>query len=140
MDIPGLRRAANLPDMLNSQQLGEVLFQSLRNDGATVSHAQYGDGPEPVIPDMIQGAPVDITVPKGGTNWLDEIFRTAPTYSASVSMQNGNEYGKYLMSFNYLKREGVQLATGYERGATRLNSEFKIREKIKNRRTFKCFL
>ncbi len=126
----GVARASNLPDLLNAQQHGEMIFQSLRNDGADVTHAQYGNGPNPVVPDMLD-VPADVTVPAGGTNWLEEIFRDAPTYSASVSLQNGNEFGKYLMSVNYLKREGIQLETGYQRGTTRLNSEFKIREKLK---------
>lgn len=127
----GFSRAANLPDLLNPQQHGEMIFQSLRNDGAAVQHPQYGEGSEPVVPDMIQGIPVDVTVPPGGTNWLDEIFQTAPTYSASLSMQNGNEFGKYLMSINYLKREGIQLETGFERATTRLNSEFKVFDKLR---------
>jgi TonB-linked SusC/RagA family outer membrane protein len=127
----GIARASNLPDLLNAQQHGEMIFQSLRNDGADVTHAQYGSGAEPVVPDMILGVPAEVTVPEGGTDWLDEIFRDAPTHSTSVSLQNGNEYGKYLMSINYLKREGTQLETGYERGTTRLNSEFKIMEKLR---------
>lgn len=128
----GFSRASSLPDLLNAQQHGEIIFQSLRNDNAeVVGHPQYGFGPEPVVPDMIQGVPADVTVPEGGTDWLDEIFRDAPTYSHSISLQNGNEFGKYLMSINYLKREGIQLETGYQRGTTRLNSEFKIRENLR---------
>ena len=127
----GFSRASNLPDLFNAQQHGEMIFQSLRNDGATVQQPQYGDGPNPVVPNLIQGVPADVTVPEGGTDWLEEIFRDAPTYSASVSLQNGNDFGKYLLSINYLKREGIQLETGFQRGTTRLNSEFKIREKLK---------
>ncbi|MCP9200068.1 TonB-dependent receptor [Gramella sp. GC03-9] len=127
----GFARATNLPGLLNPQQHGEMIFQSLRNDGAEVTHPQYGSGPEPVIPNMIQGIPVDVTVPPGGTDWLDEIFQTAPTYNASVSLQNGNEFGKFLLSVNYLKREGIQLETGYQRAVTRLNSEFKIGDRLR---------
>jgi len=127
----GFSRATNLPGLLNPQQHGEMIFESLRNDGATVSHPQYGDGASPVIPNMIQGVPVDVTVPQGGTDWLNEIFQTAPTYNGSVSLQNGNDYGKFLLSVNYLKREGIQLETGYERAITRLNSEFKIGDRIR---------
>ncbi|MUP47176.1 TonB-dependent receptor [Gramella sp. BOM4] len=127
----GFARATNLPDLLNPQQHGEMIFQSLRNDGAEVTHPQYGSGPEPVVPTMIQGIPVDVTVPQGGTDWLDEIFQTAPTYNASVSLQNGNEFGKFLLSVNYLKREGIQIETGYERAVTRLNSEFKLGDRLR---------
>lgn len=127
----GFSRASNLPELLNPQQHGEMIFESLRNDGATVAHPQYGSGPEPVVPDMLQGISVDATVPPGGTDWLDEIFQNAPTYSGSVSLQNGNQYGKYLLSMNYLKREGIQLTTGFQRGTTRLNSEFKVKDRLR---------
>ncbi|TBW27615.1 TonB-dependent receptor [Gramella sp. KN1008] len=127
----GFARAANLPDLLNPQQHGEMIFQSWRNDGAVLDHPQYGQGPDPVVPDMIRGVPVDVTVPQGGTNWLDEIFRNGLTYNTSLSMENGNEHGKYLLSVNYLDREGIQLETGYKRATTRLNSEFKIGDKLR---------
>ncbi|TRO67569.1 TonB-dependent receptor [Christiangramia sabulilitoris] len=127
----GFSRATNLPTLLNPQQHGEMIFQSLRNDGAEVTHPQYGSGPDPVVPTMLNGVPVDVTVPRGGTDWLDEIFQTAPTYNGSVSLQNGNEYGKFLLSVNYLKREGIQLETGFERAVTRLNSEFKIGDRLR---------
>ena len=35
------------------------------------------------------------------------------------------------MSANYLKRDGIQIETGYERAGTRLNSEFLLGDKIK---------
>lgn len=127
----GFARASNLPELLNPQQHGQMIFQSLRNDGADVSHPQYGSGPEPVVPSMLQGISVDATVPQGGTDWLDEIFQNAPTYSGSVSLQNGNQYGKYLLSLNYLKREGIQLTNDFQRATTRLNSEFKIKDKLR---------
>ncbi|MFN4762008.1 SusC/RagA family TonB-linked outer membrane protein [Gillisia sp. Q332] len=127
----GVSRAANLPDLLNPQQHGEMIFQSLRNDGATVQHPQYGDGASPVVPTKLLGIDVDATVQPGGTDWLDEIFQEALTHSTSISMQNGNENGKYLMSVNYLDREGIQLFTGYKRATTRLNSEFKLGDKFR---------
>ncbi|MCM4156291.1 TonB-dependent receptor [Gramella sp. AN32] len=128
----GFSRATNLPDLLNAQQHGEMIFESLRNDGVTVSHPQYGSGAQPVVPSMLQGIPVDVTVEQpNGTDWLDEVFRNAPTFNASVGLQNGNEFGKYLLSVNYLKREGIQQETGFERATTRLNSEFKIGDRLR---------
>jgi TonB-linked SusC/RagA family outer membrane protein len=127
----GISRASNLPELLNAQQHGEMIFQSLRNDGATVSHPQYGSGPNPVVPTKLLGINVDATVQPGGTDWLDEIFQEALTHSTSISMQNGNENGKYLMSVNYLDREGIQLFTGFKRATSRLNSEFKLGKRFR---------
>lgn len=128
----GFSQATNVPDLLNTQQHGEMIFQSIRNDGGTPSHAQYGDGPTPVVPSQLQRAPVSATVkPGGGTNWLDEIYRAAVTQNASITLENGNEQSKFLFSASYLNRQGIQIATGFKRGSVRLNSEFKVGDRIK---------
>ncbi|MEP2689850.1 SusC/RagA family TonB-linked outer membrane protein [Maribacter dokdonensis] len=128
----GFSKATNVPELLNTEQHGEMIFQSLRNDGVTPSHPQYGDGPNPVTPTTIQRAPVSATVkPGGGTDWLDEIYRTAVTQNASITLENGNEQSKFLFSASYLNRQGIQIATGFKRGSIRLNSEFKIGDKIR---------
>lgn len=128
----GFSKATNVPELLNTEQHGEMIFQSLRNDGVTPSHPQYGDGPNPVTPTTIQRAPVSATVkPGGGTDWLDEIYRTAVTQNASITLENGNEQSKFLFSASYLNRQGIQIATGFKRGSVRLNSEFKIGDRIR---------
>ena len=139
----GVSRATNLPDMLNAQQHGEMIFQSLANAGVTVEHPQYGNGPSPVVPTTIQGytrvvsydpivrGPRSVTVKQpNGTDWFKEITRTAPTQNFDLSVSNGNETGRYFLSANYLNRQGILEDTGFKQGVTRLNSEFKIGEKI----------
>ena len=127
----GFSKATNLPDLLNAQQHGEMVFQSLRNDGVTVTHPQYGDGPDPVVPDKLNlpdGFP-SVTVKKpNGTYWPDEIMQTAPTTNINFTMQNGTESGKYFMSVGYFTRDGIMKYTGFQRATTRLNSEFKIKK------------
>ena len=51
----GFRRATKHPALLNAQQHGDMIFQSLANDGAVVSHPQYGSGATPVVPSTVQG-------------------------------------------------------------------------------------
>ena len=123
----GMSVASNLPDLLNAQQLGDVLFQSKRNDGnASPSHPQYGSGPTAVVPGSLIGAPVATTVDPNGTDWLGAIFQTAPTQQLSLSVANGTEDSSSLFSLSYLKRDGVQIETGYERVGLRANSEYKV--------------
>ncbi len=139
----GVSRATNLPDMLNTQQHGEMIFQSLANAGVAVEHPQYGSGPSPVVPTTIQGytrvvsydpivrGPRSVTVKQpNGTDWFKEITRTAPTQNFDISVTNGNDTGRYFLSANYLNRQGILNDAGFKQGVTRLNSEFKIGEKI----------
>ena len=127
----GISKASNLPDLLNAQQHGEMVWQSLANDGAVLTHPQYGTGGSPVVPDKLQGVPVSVTIPNGGTYWPGAITQTAPTTNVSLSLQNGTDSGKYFMSVNYLTRDGVLKYTGFERMATRMNSEFKVKDIIR---------
>ncbi len=139
----GFSRAANIPDLLNTQQHADMIWQSQLNDGLTPSHPQYGSGPSPVVPtslvdysrvvsfDPIVRGPASAAIKPGGTKWLEEITQSASVQSAAMSLQNGNETGKYFMSANYINREGILLATGFKQGITRLNSEFKLSNKVR---------
>jgi len=123
----GMSVASNLPDLLNAQQLGDVIFQSKRNDGnASPSHPQYGSGASAVVPGSLIGAPQPTTVNPNGTDWLGAIFQSAPTQQLSLSVANGTEDSNSLFSLSYLKREGIQIETGYERVGLRANSEYKV--------------
>ncbi|HBU76535.1 MAG TPA: TonB-dependent receptor, partial [Muricauda sp.] len=127
----GFSVATNLPEMLTPAQHGQMIWQSFLNDGVTPEHAQYGNGPSPVVPDKVQGVPVSMTVRPGGTDWVDEIYRSAITQNASITLENGNEKSKFLFSAGYLNRQGIQIHTGFKRGNVRLNSEFKVGDRIR---------
>jgi len=129
----GTAEAINLPSNMNPTQHGNMIWESLANDGATLIHPQYGTGASPVIPNQLlnlpPSAPTTVTVKPGGTDWINAITQSAPTQNLSVSLENGNETGKYLMSASYLSRDGTLINTGFKRASTRLNSEFKIANK-----------
>ena len=129
----GVAKASNLPDLLNAQQHGDMIFESLVNSGEVPNHIQYGSGANAVVPSTLQGAsiPVPVNISPNGTNWLDEIMRTAKVQNASISLQNGTATGKYYMSASFLNREGIQLNTGYKRASTRFNSEYKVSNKVR---------
>lgn len=141
----GFSSVINTPDLLNTQQHADMLWQSQINDGVAPSHGQYGTGATPVIPTsiidyirvisydpIVQSDPgvFNATVKPGGTDWIDGLTQSAPTSNISVSLANGTESGKYFMSASYLNREGILNNTGFERMSTRLNSEFKIGERL----------
>jgi len=137
----GAAEAIDLPSLLNAQQHGDMIFQSIINTGGVPDHIQYGNGSTAVVPSTLQGTgflispdtglPIPANVSPGGTNWLDEIMQVGQTQNASVSLQNGTATGKYYMSASFLNREGIQLNGGFKRGSTRLNSEFKISDKVR---------
>ena len=143
----GFSEVSNAPSLLNPTQHAEMLRQSMVNDGSAPSHGQYdpsGSGtftvPTSIVGytrvqsyDPITYYPVgekSAAVNPGGTNWINALTQTAPTSNVSFSLSNGNENGKYFMSVGYLNRDGILNETGFERISTKLNSEFKIGEKL----------
>ncbi|MBN2480579.1 MAG: TonB-dependent receptor [Bacteroidales bacterium] len=43
----------DFPELLDGQEWGEYIWQSMSNDGLTPTHQQYGSGPTPVIPEYL---------------------------------------------------------------------------------------
>ncbi|WP_245233014.1 SusC/RagA family TonB-linked outer membrane protein [Maribacter forsetii] len=139
----GFSTVANVPELLNAQQLGDVLFQSAANDGTAFNHPQYGSGSSAVVPSSLNGytrvvsydpivrGDASATVNPNGTDWIDAITRTAIIQSVAFSVANGEENSKYNLSANYLNNPGNLLETEYKIGQIRLNSEFKIGDKIR---------
>ena len=134
----GISNVTQKPEMLNLQQHADMTWQSILNDGNVPTHPQYGNGARPVIPSFLNvpmpsgqayvGAQAAVT--PGGTDWLDELFQQAETRNISLSASGGSENGRYHLSASYLDEEGIMVYTGYQRASTRLNSEFKIGDKI----------
>jgi TonB-linked SusC/RagA family outer membrane protein len=69
-------------------------------------------------PDSIQYLPT--------TNWQDEVFQTAPTYNAQLSVSGGNETSNYYTSFNRFNQEGILKYSSFERSSFRINSKHDI--------------
>jgi len=58
---------------------------------------------------------------KGGTDWQDEIFRTAPSQEYLLSLSGGNDKSSYFISGNYLDQDGVINNSFYKRYTVRSN-------------------
>ncbi len=76
---------------------------------------------------------INITLPAGtgnGTNWLDEIFETAPMQKHHLSFSGGNDRTSYLTSGSYVSQDGVVggKSASYERFTFRLNGTHKVKE------------
>jgi len=132
----GAASVINPPELLNSEQHKDMVFQSLTNAGATITHPQYGAGtftlPSQILGTKPNGDPLPrMDVAPNGTDWFDEVTQVGKTQNIAVSLENGTETGKYFMSVGFLNRDGVIHSTGYKRGTTRLNSEFKLFDKVR---------
>ena len=157
-------------DLLNTEEYANLTWQARINAGqvsnvnGNPAHAQFGNGPTPVIPDYIfpagamEGDPrvaqdadgnyinyssnIDAAdfnktkwmitkANKTGTDWLDEIYNSAPIQNHQIGVSGGNEAGRYAMSLNYFDQEGIMIYTNFKRYSLRANTEFNINKRVR---------
>tara|TARA_R110002096_G_scaffold436058_1_gene666583 strand:- start:25033 stop:28164 length:3132 start_codon:yes stop_codon:yes gene_type:complete len=85
------------------------------------------------------GQPRRYTDPKGfgnGTDWQDEIFRTAVIKNHDLSIKGGNDNVRYAISTSYMDQEGTIIETNFKRYNLRVNLDFKASEKLSIENSF----
>ncbi len=107
----GWQVLANKLDLMQAPDYARTvnLIKSLNNSGAP-----------PVLP--FTEAQIADFERNGGTDWQDQIYRTAPMQNHQLSISGGGASTlKYFVSAGYLKQDGIVLNTGYERYTLRAN-------------------
>jgi TonB-dependent starch-binding outer membrane protein SusC len=66
-----------------------------------------------------------------GTNWQEEIFRTAPIQNYQLSMSGGDDKTLYAISGNYFRQDGVVINSNFDRASFRVNLDRKLNAKFK---------
>ena len=66
-----------------------------------------------------------------GTDWQDEMFKTAFMTNHSLSLTGGTEKTTYAISAGYLKQDGIALNTGFRRQTIRGNIDTELRKWLK---------
>jgi len=143
----GVTNAINQYELLNTNEYAEATWLSFANRGASPSHAQYGSGSSPVIPDYIlpggaMNGEVDESLydypgtvmfkaNKEGTNWYDEIYQTGIIQEYDLSVSGGGQKGTYSFSGNYLNEDGILKHTNFKRYTFRMNADAKFNKWFK---------
>lgn len=149
----GTQRVGKTLDLLNTQQLGQLYYESEIGAGKTPGtspSAQYkfgADGSQTIAdyiyPNVFGALPAnytytnDIADPKlgvtafnitkankEGTDWQHEIFGPAKISNYQLGATGGSKNGKYAISGSYFDQDGILKYTGYKRYSVRANTEF----------------
>lgn len=127
----GIQSKTNRPDLMNSREIGENLWQKFKNMGlkpgdAGWGNAQFGFGANPVVPDYIlpagkmEGQVNENTYSypspynaitranKGEIDWYEKVFVKAPIQEYNLSV-SGGVAGKsnYSISGGYMDQKGI---------------------------------
>jgi TonB-dependent starch-binding outer membrane protein SusC len=87
-----------------------------------INEARYANGLAPLYDPATIGK---------GTDWQDEIFRTAPVMNLNLSATGGSEKTTYAISGSYYKQDGIIIKSDFERYSLRVNIDTKISDKFK---------
>ena len=66
-----------------------------------------------------------------GTNWQDEVFRTAFQHQHQLSAQGGNEKIQYYVSGSYMDQQGTVIGTNFDRFSVRTNVDAQVKSWLK---------
>ena len=105
----GSQQVVNTIDVLNATQYATLINEADVNEGRAPRFAnpeQYGEG----------------------TDWQDEIFRTAPINNLNLAFTGGGDRGSFNVSANYFNQKGIIEGSGFERFTTRLNNTRKVKD------------
>jgi len=66
----------------------------------------------------------------GGTDWQDEIYRTAPIINHQLTISGGTDNMKYMVSGGYLDQQGILINSAYKRFTLRANVSADITKRV----------
>lgn len=102
-------------DMMNLREFAEYYNSLVKMGEFNESNAYYADP-------SILGA---------GTNWQDEVFRTALQHQHQLSVQGGSEKVKYYVSGSYMDQQGTIIGSAFSRMSVRTNLDAQVKKWLK---------
>ena len=101
-------------DMMNLRQFAEY-YNDMVDMGLVQANAWYADP----------------SVLGKGTNWQDEVFRTALQHQHQISAQGGTEKVQYYVSGSFMNQEGTIIGSNFDRLSFRANLDAQLKDWFK---------
>jgi TonB-linked SusC/RagA family outer membrane protein len=120
----GIQTLRKKLDLLDASQLATLV-----NDGiANVNGDNIG---KPGYPKPLTYTDAQIAAMGKGTDWQDEIFRSAPIQSYQLTFSGGNDKTQYAVAGNYFSQGGIVANSDFNRGSVRVNLDQQLSSKFK---------
>ncbi len=113
----GVQQVAKKLDMMDAKQYAEFMNETYSNLNPTSSKRPFSDA--------------QVAALGKGTDWQDELFRSAQMSNFNLGFSGGNVDTRYYLSMNYYTQDGIIINSNYKRGNVRFNLDTKVSEKIK---------
>lgn len=121
--------ARNIPFMSSTEMV--ALIEDARQQDLKL----YQNDPTVFGPDfnpelLTNPLPADEWKTGVNTNWLDEIFRSAPINNLELSARGGTEKTRFYISGGYFDQEGIVINSNYKRLNGRINLDQKVSDRF----------
>jgi TonB-linked SusC/RagA family outer membrane protein len=113
----GIQGVVKKIDVMNALQYAELVNEAYSNDGLA-----------PIYDESEMQA---IRQNPDGTDWQDEIFRTAPTQNYQLGFNGGDQKMVYSVTANYYNQEGIIRSSDFKRYSGRINLERNVVNNIR---------
>ncbi len=113
---------------------GYVGFQEMPNKLDVLNLQQYAEHYNDIADADIKSASSQYISPEllgEGTDWQDEMFRTALVHSHNLSFTGGSDKTTYAISAGYMKQDGIAIETSFKRQSMRGNIDTQMKKWLK---------
>ena len=108
----GVQEANRLPELLNAEEYLLLRNEAIQNSNELREPVRQLPTYDPAILDTLSD-----------TDWLSEVFRTAPTQRHSLSASGGGENSSFYILGEYFNQEGVFRKQGFDKYLLRFNGD-----------------
>lgn len=95
-----------------------------------VNEANINNGGSPYFDGSSAERPLPSSLGKG-TDWQDEVFRTAPIQDHQLGALGGSEKTRYAISLGYYGQDGIIIGSGFKRYSLRANLDNDVSSRLK---------
>lgn len=131
----GVQEVEKMVDVLNAREFAEYINESRNNAWVNSGPGRLATDPNSVrLNNVMYLLPEVLSNPESlgeGTNWQQEIFRTAKMSNYQLNFSGGNDKSRYFLSAGYLDQEGVIINSDLKRYSFRLNVESQMNNRVK---------
>jgi len=113
----GVQKVVQKIDVMNALDYATLVNEAYTNDGLN--------------PVYSSDKMAELQANPKGTDWQEEVFRTAPIQNYQLSFSGGDKKTNYAVSGNYFNQEGVIINSGFKRYSARLNITRNISNRFK---------
>ncbi|MDQ8005890.1 MAG: TonB-dependent receptor [Pedobacter sp.] len=131
----GVQQVEKTLDVLNAREFALFVNEARNNAWVNSGAGRSTTDPNSArLNNVMYLLPASLSNPDAlgeGTNWQDEIFRSAPMSNYQINFSGGNEKTKYFVSGGYLSQDGVVLGSDLKRYSFRVNVESQVNKVVK---------